>query len=142
MDSNLDYIRQQLKSYENNMDNEKGCHHLENALEFAMEVIENRTDRNECSISCNCIYTYLRKTINRATELLGTSPNSKQLCAIYNAMESFIDYGFDNMPKIFWQLKDKVFIEHLHKQLIEVGGAGFSDDIKNKLLQSMNKKKD
>ena len=111
MDSNLDYIRQQFKDYENNMDNEKGCHHLEIALECAMEVIENSTDGKECPISCNCIQTYLRKTINKATELLRTSPNSGQLCAVYTSMKNFIDCGFDDIPDCFMTIKGKILIQ-------------------------------
>ena len=111
MHSNLDYVRQQFKDYENNMDNEKGCHYVENALECAMEVIGNSTDRKECSISCNCIYTYLRKTINKARELLGTLPNSKQLCAVYNSMKSFIACGFDDIPDCFMAIKGKILIK-------------------------------
>jgi len=107
MDSNLDYIRQQFKSYENNMDNEKGCHHLENALECAMEVIKN-SNNDEVRISYNYINKHLEKTINKAHELISTSPNSKQLCAIYNSMESFIDCGFDDIPDCFMTIKGKI----------------------------------
>lgn len=111
MDSNLDYIRQQFKDYENNMDNEKGCHYVENALECAMEVIENSTDGKECPVSCNCIQTYLRKTINKATELLCTLPNSDRLCAVYNSMKNFIDCGFDDIPDCFNEIKGKILIK-------------------------------
>ncbi|MDP2683226.1 MAG: hypothetical protein Q8P28_10605 [Deltaproteobacteria bacterium] len=119
MDSNLNYIRQQFQGYENNMANEKGYHHLENALESAMEVIENGTDGKECLISCNCIQTYLRKTINKAKELLCTSPNSEQLCAVYTSMKSFIDCGFDDIPKYFCQIKGKILIRWVEASMNE-----------------------
>ncbi len=117
MDSNLDYIRQQFQGYEKNMDNEKGCHHLENALEYAMEVIDNSTNGKECLI--NCIQTYLRKTMNKATELLHTSPNSWQLCAVYNSMKSFIDCGFEDIPDCFMPLKGKILIQWVDTSINE-----------------------
>ena len=111
MDYNLDYVRQQFKSYENNMDSEAGHNCLVEALESAMEVIESSDNANEVRISYNCINKHLEKTINKAKELLRTSPNSKQLCAVYNSMESFIDCGFDDMPDCFKEIKRKILIK-------------------------------
>lgn len=59
MDSNLDYIRQQFKSYENNMDSEAGHSCLVNTLESAMEVIENSNNEDEVRISYNYINKHL-----------------------------------------------------------------------------------
>lgn len=109
MDSNLDYIRQQFKSYENNMDSEAGHSCLVNALESAMEVIENSNNEDEVRISYNYINKHLELTINNATELLNNpSASSIQLEAIYSSMQYFIDCGFDDIPDCFMTIKGKI----------------------------------
>lgn len=90
MDSKLDYIRQQFKDYENNIDNEKGCHHLENALECAMEVIENSNNKDEVRISYNYINKYLEKA--KKTNFKSPHPNSPAIDLPYFVSKIDIDF--------------------------------------------------
>lgn len=114
MDYNLDYIRQQFKSYENNLDSEPGLNHLKDALGCAMEILETSKE------IYNTVRTYLRKTIEKAEELLNNpSPNSIQLYAVYTSMESFIDCGFDDIPDCFMPLKGKILIQWVNKSMDE-----------------------
>lgn len=126
MDSNLGFIRQQLKDYENNMDNEKGCHYLEKALECAMEVLKPSNNKDEYHHKVyNYIYKHMEKTIEKAKGLLNNpSASSIQLEAIHSSMQCFIDSGFDGIPDCFMPLKSKILIQWVDASMNEGKPSG------------------
>lgn len=119
--TDIDYIRQHLKIFESNMDNDLGLNSLRYALAEIKDFLESNNIETEHNIVKNFMRRHRNVVMERAKELCcNGSPNSKKLSHVDELMQAFVEQGFDddvdfqtvrtNVTKVLWS--DEIFIEH------------------------------
>lgn len=115
--TNIGYVRELLRKFEENKNNRKGVAHLRSALEEMQSIIEETNDKKEADFIHNAYLKYRNVVMemSRNAARAGT-PSSNELDLIKDYMELFKKYSFDEDPD-FKNAYDKIL--KLHKMIAE-----------------------
>lgn len=138
--SDINYIWDLLKKFEENLNNKEGVEYLQSALVEMADILEDADNEKEIIVK-NAIRKY-RNVVMEAAKKIHTkgTPSFDELNRIEDLMLSFKENGFDDEPE-FRDIHGKIFVECL-EVFCRGNGRKLDDATKVEIYKSITKKAD
>lgn len=137
--TSIDYIQEQFKKFEENINNKAGIEYLQSALEEIKMVSAESKDIRELTLVNNLFYKYRKIVMERARKVMSNgTPSYDELWLIVEFMHIFKENSLDE-DTYFRDVSGKIVVLWLEAYRRENYGDKLDDSLKNEIYGAVTK---